>query len=120
MTQQCPKPFPIYLFHLNCDKTRELTICFNPQRPPFPRARINVVPIEFEQHAKILGLTFNSSLTWKDHIEELACYEIVSKTLFSCSACVGVRHTIESVMRIEGEDDRNQGKIMTHYFFSSK
>ena len=71
MTQQCPKPFPIYLFHLNCDKTRELTICFNPQRPPFPRACINVVPIEFEQHAKLLGLTFNSSLTWKDHIEEL-------------------------------------------------
>lgn len=34
------------LFQLNCDKTEELTIYFNPQRPPFPRACVNGVPIE--------------------------------------------------------------------------
>ena len=30
---------------------------------------------------------------------------------------MGVRHTSESDMRIQEENDRNRGKIMTHYFF---
>ena len=51
------------LFQLNCDKTEELTIYFNPQRPPFPRARVNGVPIELVQRANLLGLTINSNLT---------------------------------------------------------
>ena len=51
------------LFQLNCDKTEELTIYVNPQRPPFPRACINGVPIELVQRANLLGLTINSNLT---------------------------------------------------------
>ena len=77
------------LFQLNCDKTKELTICFNPQRPPFPRSCISGVPREFSSTTRQVTRTYDQLQFNLERSHRRTCYEIVSKTLFSCSAYTG-------------------------------
>ena len=60
------------LFQLNCDKCKELAISFKrSQEPPRAGVLIEGKPILNVDKIKLLGVTINNKLTWKDHIEEV-------------------------------------------------
>ena len=61
------------LFQLNCDKTKELVINYSRQNKDeiYPPVLIDGQPIRKVTSVKLLGLMFNSYLTWNNHVEYL-------------------------------------------------
>ena len=59
---------------INSDKSKEMLISFM-QDPEFrntvPRLTIDGNEIDYVQHAKLLGVTISSDLTWNKHVENI-------------------------------------------------
>ena len=69
---------------VNCDKTKELQVCFGRSKPTLPPITIDDKPIARVSTAKLLGVTFSSDLTWDAHIEDIhtkACQRLYSLRL---------------------------------------
>ena len=60
--------------NINSDKSKEMLISFM-QPPEFrntvPRLTIDGNEIDYVQHAKLLGVTISSDLTWNEHVENM-------------------------------------------------
>ena len=56
---------------VNCDKTKELQVCFDRSKPALPPITIDDKPIERVSTAKLLGVTFNCELTWDAHTGDI-------------------------------------------------
>ena len=61
---------------INSDKSKEMLISFmqDPEfrnRPTVPRLTIDGNEIDNVQHAKLLGVTISSDLTWNKHVEDI-------------------------------------------------
>ena len=69
------------LFQLNGGKTKELVISFSGDPLQLHRVCIDGTPIKTIQSTKPLGLEINDTLTWNDHIEELATKSIKETVL---------------------------------------
>ena len=61
-----------WLITFNAEKTVYLTISRKVNPAPKPNLKLGGVPIKEVQTHKHLGLTFNDTLTWTDHIDKLA------------------------------------------------
>ena len=59
---------------INSDKSKEMLISFM-QDPEFrntvPRLTIDGNEIDYVQHAKLLGVTISSDITWNKHVENI-------------------------------------------------
>ena len=59
---------------INLDKSKEMLISFMQDlefRNTVPRLTIDGNEIDYEQHAKLLGVTISSDLTWNKHVENI-------------------------------------------------
>lgn len=65
---------------LNSDKCKEIRISFSKQKLNFQPVVVDGKPLKVEEQAKLLGITFNSKLTWNPHIEDTV--KKASKRLF--------------------------------------
>ena len=65
---------------VNCEKTKELLVCFARSEPDIPPITIDGKSIERVTTTKLLGVTFSSDLSWDAHIEEI--YTKASQRLY--------------------------------------
>ena len=75
---------------LNSDKCKELRISFARNQTEFSPVIVNGKGLEVVQHAKLLGLTISSDLSWNEHISNVV--KKASKRLYffgSAKACKG-------------------------------
>ena len=56
---------------LNSDKCKELRISFARNQTEFSPVIVNGKGLEVVQHAKLLGVTISSDLSWNEHISNL-------------------------------------------------
>ena len=58
-------------FHLNLEKTKELTISFCHSQEHLDPVTVGGTQIQATTSSKLLGLTINNMLTWNDHVDSL-------------------------------------------------
>ena len=56
---------------LNSDKCKELRISFARNQTEFSPVIVNGKGLEVVQHAKLLGVTISSNLSWNEHISNV-------------------------------------------------
>ena len=65
---------------INGSKTKEMVICYSKNPPLVPHIQVHGEDIERVATCTLLGITFNDSLTWSDHVDKL--YKRASSRLY--------------------------------------
>ena len=57
------------LMSLNCDKTKDVVVCFAPKCAPIPAIKLGDSKVERARQVKLLGVIVTNDLKWQGHID---------------------------------------------------